>query len=274
MSEESTTLKTPPPAMPDIGLASDNTDELAKALCEAQATIEQPPKNRVAKVRSRKGAESSFEYRYADLSDVIEAIRKPLAKQGLAYSQALFPVAGKPCLITTLLHVSGQWIRSVYPLPGAMSSQEMGGNITYGRRYSLCALVGVSGETDTDGVAEPPEKFPTDKVRELAAVGLIKSAYDGHKITPEEIGGDKATGDTPLDSEGDAEAAEDTSKLNPALAKAMKASGVSVPQLVAYYVDAGHFPDTMAPEDLPADYVSALTRPGNWKKAAQKMKGA
>lgn len=252
----------------EIDLASAHVNDLAKALAEAQASIEQPAKNRVAKVTSRKGTGSSYEYRYADLSDVIEAIRAPMSKHGLAYTQAVFPVAGKSCLVTTLLHQSGQWIRSVYPLPGAMSSQEMGANLTYGRRYSLCALVGISGETDTDGAVGAPDTdggAPAgDAVKEAAAEGRLKSAHDGHKITPEEV--DRS-------SEAPPAGGSDRS-LSPVLSAAMQKAGVTADQVKAYYVSVGHFPDTVDACDLPADYVAALTKTANWKKAVDKMKGA
>jgi len=274
-------------AKPTCGLelASPQIGKLAEALAAAQAVVTQPQKNRVAKVRSRKGEASSYEYRYADLSDVIDAIREPFSKHGLAFTQPIFPVAGKPCLVTTLLHSSGQWIRSIYPLPGAMSSQEMLGNITYGRRYSLCAIAGISGETDTDGMhpagadegdqnesggdEQPPPQTRTH-VRKEAAKGRLKSAHDGHVLTPDEAAGTGKNTEAAAPFEGGA--SDDMTGIAKPLADLMARGGITPGQLMSFYVGNGTFPDSVDPAHLPADYVTALVKPANWKRVVATIK--
>jgi len=255
MSEEATTK--PTPEAPAI--ASEQINELAKALATAQANFPAIPKNRVANVRSKKGESASYEYRYADLSDVLDAVRGPLSAVELAVTQGLYPLGSKTAIVTTLMHGSGQWVRSVYPLPGAMSSQEMGANITYGRRYSLGALIGVSAETDTDGAttSEPEPKVEREEPAPKPPVDTSKrrSAYEPPT---------KPEPNTPADE-------VPRSKLNPVLYGALEKAGVSPAQLKAYYVAAGHFADEMEPENLPTDYVTSITKPVNWKKAVAKM---
>jgi hypothetical protein len=129
---------------------SAETGELAKALAEAQATIKAPKKGRTAKIKSEKG---SYEYNYADLADVIESYRGPLSKNGLALTQTTRFTDSHIVLLTTLLHSSGQWIASEYPIALYARPQEQGSAITYARRYAVTAFLGIAAEDDDDGAA-------------------------------------------------------------------------------------------------------------------------
>jgi hypothetical protein len=60
-------------------------------------------------------------------------------------------------IVSVLLHESGEWIRSELTVPaggnkGVNAAQAMGSAISYGRRYGLSALVGISTDDD-DGTA-------------------------------------------------------------------------------------------------------------------------
>lgn len=122
---------------------------LAAALAKAQAEFVAPPKNKTAKVRSDKG---NYEYHYADLADIFEAIRKPLTKNELAVSQNIGVFDGVPALETRLMHSSGEQIVSYWPLPTApLKPQEWGSLLTYYRRYALSAAVGIAADEDEDG---------------------------------------------------------------------------------------------------------------------------
>ena len=63
---------------------------------------------------------------------------------------------GKPgefYVTTMLLHESGQWIKSKLKMPvEKATAQSIGSTITYGRRYGLSAMVGIS-QYDDDGNA-------------------------------------------------------------------------------------------------------------------------
>jgi hypothetical protein len=131
-------------------MRSENTNELAAALAKAQATIAPPKKGHKAEIKSDKG---SYGYSYADLADVIECYRKPLSDNGLAVAQTMAFDDGHITLITTLLHSSGQWISSEYPVASFQRAQEQGSAITYARRYSVTALLGIAAEDDDDGAA-------------------------------------------------------------------------------------------------------------------------
>lgn len=137
--------------MQDSPIRSSQTmGKLAGALASAQAEFPAISKERTANVQSRKGEESSYSYAYADLADVLSAVRPHLAKNGLAIMQPMtWDVS--PRLITRLVHSSGEWIESEYRLAEYERPQDMGSAITYARRYALTALLGIAAEEDDDG---------------------------------------------------------------------------------------------------------------------------
>jgi hypothetical protein len=126
-------------------MQSEQIAELVKALVAAQKEMKPPKKGHTAK------ATETRSYKYADLSDVLECAREPLTKTGLAHAQTLRAQDGHMVLVTSLLHTSGQWIASEYPLANYARPQEQGSALTYARRYSLTALLGIAAEDDDDG---------------------------------------------------------------------------------------------------------------------------
>ncbi len=137
---------------------SDSIDELVTALVLAQGVIKPPKHN--ARGQARGGT-----YSYADLGAVFESVIKPLSDQGLAIVQAPTLHGEEFVLITRILHTSGQWIEASYPLPRGVSSQDMGSAITYGRRYSLCAILGIAAEEDDDGAKATTPARPASPKR-------------------------------------------------------------------------------------------------------------
>jgi len=91
-----------------------------------------------------------FKSTYADLESVWEACRIPLSQNGLAVTQLMDHDVSGPILITTLMHASGEWVSSAYPIrPMKDDPQALGSCTTYARRYSLAAIVGIV-QTDDD----------------------------------------------------------------------------------------------------------------------------
>ena len=127
-------------------------DALSTALAAAQGALKNPPKNKI---------NPHFKSRYVDLSDGLDAIRECYAKHGLAFIQGTSVMDGTIILNTRIVHKSGQWIESDYPVGGFGRPQEMGSAMTYARRYALFGLVGVAGEDDDDGnAAQAAETTP------------------------------------------------------------------------------------------------------------------
>ena len=126
---------------------SKNIDKLAGAMAKAQSEI---------KGAAKKSVNPFFESGYADLHTVIESCMPQLSKNNIAVIQGTdFEVsngAGHYYVTTTLLHSSGQWMRSKCRLiiGGKKDIQALGSAITYGRRYGLSAMAGI-GQFDDDG---------------------------------------------------------------------------------------------------------------------------
>lgn len=139
--------------------------ELFEALSKAQAKIEAPVKNRKVDFKDKNGR--AVKYAYADLADVMSAIRGPLSENGLAIIHQLDLSSSGYFLITTLGHSSGQSISTTYPLPNPLTdqirAQEFGSALTYARRYSVSSLVGIASEEDDDGQAAAPVNPPKKK---------------------------------------------------------------------------------------------------------------
>lgn len=126
--------------------------DLATALAKAQGEFTAAERDHIAKVMSKKGAESSYSYAYADLQAYLEVCRKPLADNGLSFIQNVGVDGQKATVSTLLIHASGQWLESD-PLSLTASDslpQSIGSAITYGRRYSLSAVLGMASEADDD----------------------------------------------------------------------------------------------------------------------------
>ncbi|WP_024516784.1 ERF family protein [Bradyrhizobium sp. Tv2a-2] len=123
---------------------SDQINELATALAKAQGAMQNAVMNRT---------NPHFRSKYADLSSVLDAIRAPLSANGLAVVQIMQPTEHGMTMRTTLMHASGQFISTDYPLPHTTKPHEMGSAITYARRYSLAALICNSSDEDDDGNA-------------------------------------------------------------------------------------------------------------------------
>lgn len=132
--------------------SSESLDALAGALAKAQGAMKHPGKNKTAKVPLKTGG--SYQYNYADLADCIDAIRGPLAANGLALVQMAFNEPGAVGIVTRILHASGQWIEGTLFMPCADSKpQSIGSAITYGRRYALSPMAGIASDDDDDGSA-------------------------------------------------------------------------------------------------------------------------
>lgn len=122
---------------------SENINELAMALSKAQGEMQAAIKDSV---------NPFFKSKYADLGSVWDAARPVLSKNGLCIMQTTEMMGEKIVMITTLAHTSGQWMKSILPLnPSKNDTQGVGAAITYLRRYSLSALVGVVCDDDDDG---------------------------------------------------------------------------------------------------------------------------
>ena len=119
---------------------SPEIDKLASSLSKVQAELEGAKKE---------STNPFFKSNYADLHAVIKSAFPHLSKHGLSVTQGNEMIMGAVCVTTTLMHSSGQWIRSKVKLPLAKKdAQGVGAAITYGRRYGLSGIVGIAQYDD------------------------------------------------------------------------------------------------------------------------------
>jgi len=126
----------------------EDTKELFTALAKAQGQVKDAELDKV---------NPHFRTRYASLGSIWSACRNALSSNGLSVIQGLaHDKDGKIVLESRLTHSSGQQI--VFFCPMLISKNDMqglGGAITYARRYSLAALVGIVADEDDDGNSAP-----------------------------------------------------------------------------------------------------------------------
>lgn len=166
-------------------MQSENTADLSAALAKAQAAMQAAKFDKT---------NPHFKNKYASLAAVIDAIRKPLADNGLCYTQATEIREGGFLLVTTLRHASGQWVASEYPLPTAAKPQELGSALTYARRYSLSAIACIAADEDDDAegaratnqTASTPKASPIKPAPVAGPVNPATGEVSPHKITADD----------------------------------------------------------------------------------------
>ena len=135
--------------------SSETIGKIAGALAKAQAELENPEKSLTATIPSLFPREESRTFRYASLASGLEIVRKCLSKHEIATVQATAIDRDSSLikLTTTLIHGSGEWMSSdwpVCPFSESAAPHRMGAALTYARRYALFTLVGIAGEDDLD----------------------------------------------------------------------------------------------------------------------------
>lgn len=139
---------------------TDKIDELAAALAAFQAEVKNP---------ANTATNPFLKNKYAPLSEVLNAVRPIAAKHGLSIIQEPIVDNGSVSVTTYIFHSSGQFIVSTpvtIPLGGKGTAQEIGAAITYGRRYAISALFGVSSEDDDDANSISTQSTPQQLQRQ------------------------------------------------------------------------------------------------------------
>jgi hypothetical protein len=117
---------------------------LSKALCGAQALLENPTRDK-----------SGYNYKYADLPQVLEKIKSAITPHGLAFIQMVGGISdNKVSVNSILLHSSGEYMSSVSEIyvDDKMKSktQGVGSAITYLRRKSALSFFSMGEEDEID----------------------------------------------------------------------------------------------------------------------------
>ncbi len=140
-------------------MKSESIKAISAALAEAQHEIQ-------AAIKDKENP--FFRSKYADLASVMAAAKEAIHNHCMAVTQFTGTTDdGKIILTTMLMHTSGEWISSEFPLEPMVKTtrgkdgevievknnpQDWGSYLTYYRRYTYAALVGVP-TADDDGNA-------------------------------------------------------------------------------------------------------------------------
>jgi hypothetical protein len=168
---------------------SESIAGLAAALAKAQGAMKGAVKD---------SANPFFKSKYADLASVVEAIRAAFSSNGLSYVQTVQSSELDEVRVETMiLHSSGEWIScGVLALPVSKNdAQGYGSALTYARRYSLSAAVGVAPEDD-DGNAAVAAKPTVDYTKHLLALAAAPSMDDLQAVFKTAYKSAQATQDT------------------------------------------------------------------------------
>lgn len=143
--------------------------ELIKSLVAARKEIGAAKKENV---------NPAFRSKYADLGSVIDAVKGPLEAHGLTFVQDIVYRGEMNCVITMVLHESGEKIElAPFPIIATKpDAQGHGSALTYARRYSLQTALGVPAEDDDGNAAsQPAKKFPSPVASSLEGIQVDKA---------------------------------------------------------------------------------------------------
>lgn len=150
---------------------SEQIDQLATALAAAQAEMKNAKLNKV---------NPHFKSKYADLAEIRDTVTPALSKNGIAVVQGTDAVESGILVVTRLVHKSGQWIESRFPI-AYDKPQTMGSAYTYAKRYSLAAICNIAADEDDDANAanDKPVVMPSVNGTPGASKAGSRATYDG-----------------------------------------------------------------------------------------------
>jgi hypothetical protein len=148
---------------------SENIDQLATALASAQSEMKNAKLNKV---------NPHFKSKYADLAEIRDTVTPSLSKHGIAVVNGTDATDGSLHVVTRLIHKSGQWIESRFPI-AYDKPQTMGSAITYGKRYNLASIANIAADEDDDANAANDKPAPPPVM--LAAGGTPGASKAGSR---------------------------------------------------------------------------------------------
>ena len=133
---------------------SESIKNIAAALCKFQQECKSPKKSAV---------NPHFKSKYAPLEEIIKVATPTMAVNGLSHFQSTSSDGESVIVTTVLMHTSGEFIESdPLRLPmGKATAQGAGSSLTYARRYSLSAILGIAAEEDDDANGASDQQAPS-----------------------------------------------------------------------------------------------------------------
>ena len=159
---------------------SESIKELASALVKAQQSFLHVKRDKTVKVKTRTGGE--YQFSYAPLESIMDAIKKPLFDNGLSLLQDV----NEGRVTTLLFHSSGEFYQSsgTEVKVTEQGAQAYGSALTYARRYDLTLTLGICADDDDDGGAASGNET-TVKGMPKAPITPTTGAWDG--VEPQRV---------------------------------------------------------------------------------------
>ena len=124
--------------------------------------------------------------KYADINDVLEAIREPLSTNGLVALQTTIRKDDIFCLNTKIINIDNpeEFVEIDIPLLYQGDMQKLGSAITYARRYGLVTLLNLEQEDDDGNLAsgKTPQQ-PQQTIKQIFTNALFKAGLTKNDLT-------------------------------------------------------------------------------------------
>lgn len=133
-------------------------------------------------------------YKYLNLATILKTIKPVFEKHGLAFSQRVtFDNTGEARQVigtveTIIFDDEEQMVACSYPFFVTGDPQQVGSAITYARRYSLYAVLGIFPDKDDDGAYAKQRYDTADRPISAEQYAELVKAMDAHNIPVESRG--------------------------------------------------------------------------------------
>lgn len=133
-------------------------------------------------------------YKYLNLATILKTIKPVFEKHGLAFSQRVtFDNTGEARQVigiveTIIFDDKEQMVACSYPFFVTGDPQQVGSAITYARRYSLYAVLGIFPDKDDDGAYAKQRYDTADRTISAEQYAELVKAMDVHNIPSEARG--------------------------------------------------------------------------------------
>ena len=124
--------------------SSETIGAIAPALIKAQSQMQGI---------SKEGKNPAFKSKYVTLDSILDTLRPILTSNGLMLTQgSQQPETMQSVTVESrIIHTSGEWISTTVTIPVTKpDAHGLGSALTYGRRYSVSALLAISADEDDD----------------------------------------------------------------------------------------------------------------------------
>ena len=133
-------------------------------------------------------------YKYLNLATILKTIKPVFEKHGLAFSQRVtFDNTGEARQVigtveTIIFDDKEQMVACSYPFFVTGDPQQVGSAITYARRYSLYAVLGIFPDKDDDGAYAKQRYDTADRPISAEQYAELNSLMNAHNIPVESRG--------------------------------------------------------------------------------------